>query len=242
VCLTDETLARFQKRIRSKGRVISNFVAPPAPCLENESQQPTQSLARTLVAMGRLEFEKGFDLLLHAFGQLADRYPEWSLTIMGDGSLKKQLALQTEALHLTPRVHFAGNLPDPFPLLSQADLFVLPSRVEGFPNALCEAMAHGLPVVSFDCPSGPAQIIRHNVDGILVTPESSDALAAALDGLISDPQQRARLASRAPEVLQRFSAETVLPLWESLFEDVGALKHAALRRTPAVQTAEMDNV
>src|ERR1700682_2530054 len=241
VCLTDATLTRFQKKTRVKGRVIPNFVAPPTPCLESERQQRTQSATRTLVAMGRLEFEKGFDLLLDAFGQLADRHPAWSLIIIGNGALRRQLTVQTEALRLSHRVHFAGDLSDPFPLLSQADLFVLSSRVEGFPNALCEAMARGLPVVSFDCPSGPARIIRHNVDGILVSPENSAALAAALDGLMSDPQQRTRLAARAPEVLERFSAERILPLWESLFEDVGALKHAAVRRGPE-QTAGTNNV
>lgn len=219
VCLTSSTLARFRAQIRVRGCVIPNFVTLPSSSAGPAPQQRKQS-SRTLIAMGRLVAEKGFDTLLIAFSRIAAKHPNWSLSILGDGPLRSELETQALALGLAHRVHFVGDVCDPFLLLRQADLFVLASRCEGFPNALCEAMACGLPAVSFDCPSGPAHIIRHGLDGILVNPETSDALAATLDRLMGDDQERAKLAARAPDVLRRFSSERVLALWEALFAEV----------------------
>lgn len=220
MCQTAASLAWFQARMRIRGYVIPNPVMVREAGLNERQQRERKASSHVILAMGRLVPEKGFDLLLKAFAQVAERHPGWSLEIFGDGPLKEELRTQAEFLGVQDRLNLAGVLPDPFSRLRDADLFVLSSRFEGFPNALCEAMACGLAVVSYDCSPAAAEIIREGVDGLLVPAEDVDALAAVLDRLMGDPEERRRLASRAPEVLIRFSKDRILELWQRMFEDL----------------------
>jgi len=220
VCQTSSALIQFQSMTKVRGFVIPNLVAKPFIFDDRNVRHDARAAGHSLVAMGRLAPQKGFDLLLNVFSFLADSHPDWSLTVIGDGPLRNELETQAKALKLTNRVHFTGVISEPLCALRNADLYVLSSRFEGFPNVLCEAMACGLPVVSFDCPSGPRDIIRDGVDGILVPPEDVDALVTCLDRLMSDDQERKRLAARARDILDRFSSEKILALWEELFDEV----------------------
>jgi glycosyltransferase involved in cell wall biosynthesis len=169
-----------------------------------------------IAAMGRLIPVKGFDRLLAAFAKLAQRHPEWQLIIMGEGELRSELEQQIKSLSLSGRVQLKGLVHNPSALLRNSEFFVMSSRSEGFPYALLEAMSCGLPAVAMDCESGPREIIRDNVDGILVPDGDIDALAAAMDHLMNDASERERLAVRAREVLERFGSDKVIAQWEAL--------------------------
>jgi GalNAc-alpha-(1->4)-GalNAc-alpha-(1->3)-diNAcBac-PP-undecaprenol alpha-1,4-N-acetyl-D-galactosaminyltransferase len=123
-------------------------------------------------------------------------------------------------LGLVECVHLPGAVKNVNDRLRQADLFVMPSRFEGFPMALCEAMACGLPVLAADCLSGPSEIVRPEIDGILVPVEDIDALAAGLDRLMGDPVWRHQLAQAAPQVLERFGLERVMQIWTDTVRQV----------------------
>jgi glycosyltransferase involved in cell wall biosynthesis len=222
VVQTARALELFPRRIRAKGVVIPNpVILPDGDAAQHE--HPTARQPKTLVALGSLRRVKGHDLLLEAFARVAPHHPEWRLLIYGEGESRTALEAQVRALRLADRVRLPGATTDPFSCLRAADLFVLSSRTEGFPNALAEAMACGLPVVSFDCRSGPAEIIRQGLDGVLVPPEDVGALAANLDHLMGDDSERRRLAIRAPEVLKRFSLNTIIEKWEQVIQQ--AVRH-----------------
>ncbi|HLW53654.1 MAG TPA: glycosyltransferase family 4 protein [Candidatus Angelobacter sp.] len=220
VCPTQNTVDRFRAISRVHGVGIPNPIHLPA---RPAAQRPPRARHR-IIAMGRLVPQKGFDLLLSAFAAVADRHPDWDVTIYGEGPLLSALQSQADALKIGSRVHFAGTVSDPFTQFLSADMFVFSSRFEGFGMALAEAMACGLPVVSFDCPEGPGQIIRDGIDGILVPPQDVAALARTLDRLMGDPQERQRLAQRAPEVRERFSLERALAGWQAAFDGLLAGK------------------
>jgi len=170
-----------------------------------------------IVAVGRLVKQKGFDILLKAIS-LCEQ--DWQLEIIGDGPDRPNLELLAAELGVTDQVQFVGQVKDPREFFRSASLFVLSSRYEGFPNVLLEAMAFGLPVVSFDCPSGPSEIIRHGVDGVLVSPGNAEALSQAIDQLMVNSDLRSSFSKRAPDVLERFAADEILSRWDVLLGSV----------------------
>ena len=199
-------------------RIIPNPLSPP-DLARQDSHAPRRDV-RTIVGMGRLVPQKGFDLLIRAFAQCADQHPAWSLVLLGEGTERANLEALARHVGVERRIYFAGNVKAPSGVLRDADVFVLSSRYEGFPNALLEAMACGLAVISTDCPSGPREIIDDGCNGVLVPPGSADALAAAMDRLMRDADLRRRIGIQAIQVLERFSLDSVMGLWNKLVEDV----------------------
>jgi len=203
-------LAWFPPRVGSKGRVIPNPVPPPppaAPATENRE-------ARRVVALGRLHPVKGFDLLLPAFKMALAEVPGWTLDIWGEGPEREALDRLAGDLGLREAVRFRGLTEDAYQVLRGSDLYVLSSRVEGFPNALVEAMACGLPVISTDFGGAARDIVQDGVNGLLVPAEDPGAMAAAMVRLMRDGGERQRLGGRATEVVQRYSTDRVVGLWE----------------------------
>lgn len=177
---------------------------------------------RRLVAMGRLVPLKGYGRLIDVFARLAPHFPQWDLVIWGEGPQRDALERQAAACGLQQRVQLPGRTATPWSELLAADLFVLTSEVEGFPNALIEAMALGLPCVSVDCPSGPAEITRKGQDALLVPLNDEAALENALAALMRDAGLRERLGKEgARSVRERYGLEQVLARWDTLFREAG---------------------
>jgi glycosyltransferase involved in cell wall biosynthesis len=216
--LNDRVLEYFPEHIRRHSVVVPNpVVIPTAPPRLSRTERGS---AHTAVAMGRMTPQKGFDLLLHAFARVEGAHPEWSLEIWGDGPLRAELETLAHTLGIQGRVRFPGRTDDAYGVLAAADLYVLSSRYEGFPMVLCEAMASGLPVISFDCRTGPREIIRDGVDGVLVPAEDVAGLAAQLSRLMADAKSRDELGQRAPEISKRFGVTRVLGLWDEVFREI----------------------
>jgi glycosyltransferase involved in cell wall biosynthesis len=173
-----------------------------------------------VVAIGRMAPEKGFDRLLLAFAKCAHKHPDWTLRIVGEGAERQRLHAMAIDLGLESRIRLDTVTKEPERVLRDSNLFVLSSLYEGFPMVLLEAMACGLPVISFDCPSGPREMIRDGIDGVLVPPDDVEALAKAMDNLMGSQQERQRLAARAVEVSERFGLPCVMPMWNEVFGKV----------------------
>ncbi len=199
---------------------LLHVIPNPAVVVENDKDAPPPIYLppRFIVAMGRLVPLKGFDMLLEAFSRCGR--DDWSLVILGEGEDRPRLEQLIKTLNLDQRALLPGRVAEPSLILRRADIFVLSSRYEGFPMALVEAMACGLAVLSFDCPTGPSDIIRDGEDGILVPPEDVSALVEAMTRLMSDEGERRQLAARAPEVMERFCVEKVMGQWDRLLASV----------------------
>lgn len=201
------------------GYVIANPVEYPLPRTDPEinCDDFLGKNRKLVLAVGRLAEQKGFDLLLSAFKQLANRYFDWDLVILGEGPERKELEHQRKQLGLSNRAFMLGRVGNLSDWYSRADFFVLSSRFEGFPNALAEAMAHGLPAVSYDCRTGPRDIIRNRVDGYLLSPESGViGLAETMKILIENESLRRQMGYAAQTIRQRFSIERIGSKWESV--------------------------
>lgn len=195
--------------------IIPNPIQISEESLKKEPEIELPS-GKKLVSMGRLVGQKGFDRLLFAFAKLKDKYPDWKLIIFGEGPLESDLHNLSEILGLEGRVFFPGLLRNPFSVIAKCDLFVLSSRYEGFPNALLEAMACGLSVISYDCQSGPSSIIKHGVNGLLVPEGDISALSKAMEKLMSSYSKRREFGNRAKEVCSKYSVEKIMSQWQQL--------------------------
>lgn len=196
--------------------VIPNALGPVPE--HAERSVAAASTEGSILAMGRLVPQKGFDVLLDAFACLRREAPGWKLVILGDGVERETLQAQACALGVAKHVSLPGVVEDPFPMLAGADIFVLSSRFEGYPNALCEAMACGCAVVATDCPSGPAEIVEDGSNGLLVAPEDATALSQAMRRLIVDPRLRRSLATAARGIAETLDQGVIMKRWDDLVE------------------------
>ncbi len=217
VVICKNNQAFFEPILADRVRTIPNPIFPP-PAVAGET--PFLPQPPLVIAAGRLSREKGHDLLIKAFAKLGDHYPDWNLLILGEGSQRGQLERLVSEYGLGERVFLPGRVKNPYDYYLKADLFVLPSRYEGFGNVLGEAMVCGMPIVAANCSPGVVEVVQDGVNGLLADPDNADSLAAAMDTLMCNGDRRASLGEQARLTSQRFSPQSVMNQWENLVREL----------------------
>jgi Glycosyltransferase len=210
---TSSAAAYFPKRFVKFIKIIPNAVQRPKDYKKN----PAKKISK-IITVGRLNRVKDHQTLLYAFAKLLHDHPHLTLTIYGEGEERSNLERLIVSLGLQGKVHLPGAIKNVHEALMEADLFIFPSKYEGFPNALGEAMAVGLPVIASNC-SGNRDIVRDTIDGRLFPIGDVEALTTVALELLNDPAQCQLLATNAPTITERYSQTHIFSLWDQVLLD-----------------------
>jgi glycosyltransferase involved in cell wall biosynthesis len=210
VSLTERDLPHLKKHNPN------SFVIPNSTSFFNS--EPSQLENKMLLAIGRMDFNKGYDLLLDVFEKLTLSNPDWRLRIIGEGPKKEQIISRIAASDLRERVEILPPTDQIADHFHQASIYIMTSRKEGLPMVLLEAQACGLPIVSFDCETGPSDIITDNENGYLIDCFDIDMMAQKISILCSDRDLRIKFGKNAIKNVQKFRPEVINSMWENLFQ------------------------
>ena len=197
---------------------LPNLRVIPNP-LPFYSDSPSDCSAHQLLAMGRYDDQKHFDLLIDLWAQLAPEYPDWRLVIAGDGKLRPELTAQVEHLGLKS-IELMRPTHQVQELYRASSIYTMTSRYEGLPMVLIEAQQMGLPIVSFACPCGPRDVITDGVDGYLLEVGDHAGFIQALRRLIDSEAERQRMGAAARIASERYDLEHIMKSWLALFDEL----------------------
>lgn len=207
---TEQAGQFFPRAVQRKSVILPNPLNPQFTerkvCADRED---------LIVAAGRLDENKNHVMLIHAFGRIAEEYPTVKLVIYGEGELRTKLEMLIAEKGLTDRISMPGNVNDIADRIGRARIFTLTSNTEGMPNSIMEAMALGIPVIATDCPcGGPATLIEHGVNGLLVPVGDAFALADAFRRIFEDREFEQKLRENARRITETLAPEQVNKKWE----------------------------
>lgn len=215
VVQTDSIKSKIEKYYKKRVYVIPN------PVVVGENTKSTYEVTHSIAAVGRLNRQKNYYLMLDAMKEFHETHDDYVLHIYGDGELKEELIAYSRKIGIENSVVFHGNDPDVKNEIINADFYVMSSDFEGMPNALAEAMALGLPVISTDCDGGGAvYLIEDKVNGRLVEKRNAEMLSQAMCEYADNPHEAQLLGEKAKEIRNRLSISAVNDLWYGAIRDV----------------------
>ena len=238
VLQTREAYDFFPGYIRAKAVVLPNSINPDflkaseeltlATTINHDKKMtvydriPSSVKEKRIITVGRIDDNKNQRLLVEAYVKITDHYPDWSLELIGDGSGRQALEEYVGTLPCKDRISFTGAVDDVAKRMSEASIFVLPSKIEGMPNALIEAMVMGMACISTDCPcGGPRDLIAADEsNGILVPVDNVDAMAMALKRLITNDTLRQSMGDNARKIIATLHPDMVNKQWKNYIENV----------------------
>lgn len=212
VVVLTESDKKCYEQLKIHVSLIPNGIKLPAKIEQKQRK-------KTICSIGRLDPQKKFDSLMRAFAIIAPTYPEWNLEIYGQGSIRNELEQVIVDLNLTNRIALMGITNDVNSVLQENSIFVVSSEYEGFSIVLIEAMANGIACVSYDCPTGPGEIITDDFDGILVENQNEAKLAENIEKLILNQDLRKELGANAMKSVQKYSINNVGKQWIDMFSN-----------------------
>jgi glycosyltransferase involved in cell wall biosynthesis len=222
--LTKSDRWKYRKHLQRKVPVvrIPNAVRDPGDVRADLA-------SKTVLAAGRLTRQKGFDRLIKAWDIVAPKHPDWTLRICGVGPKRRHLLWMIRARGLQDRIVIERAARDLDAEMAKASIFALSSRWEGFPLVMLEAMSVGMAVVSFDCPTGPRELIDDHENGLLIRPRTVANLAAGLEEMMADEELRRRCAAGAIETARGYSMDEVGPQWETALDEAWQRRQKKVR-------------
>lgn len=212
VLLTESDRKNWPSKMKIS--VIPNFL-PSMPLQKSKLEK------NIILAVGRLEKQKNFSSLIRLFSKVVKKHPDWILEIYGSGSEKNKLIEDIKRYHLVNNVFLKGSVKDITTVLIDSSMLVVTSQYEGFGVMIIEAMSCGLPVISYDCPCGPSDIIQDEENGFLVPVNDEETFAERICRLITDKKLREEMGNKAMIRSQAYKEALILNMWSNLFERLG---------------------
>lgn len=198
-------------------------IVMPNPSTFETNSNPIANRNKSIITVGSLDRYdvKGFDNLIPIVSDLLKENPDWDLKIIGSGTKGQEfIQAQIDSHNLSEQVKFLGFRKDVKSIYRENSILLLPSRREGFPMVLLEAMSQGMAVIAFDCFTGPAEIITDGVDGILVEDQNFDAMKKSLSLLIADESLRCTLGVNAMESIKKYAIEAIYSRWMEVIKTI----------------------
>ena len=212
VTLTNDDKHIFKKKYKAKNVIcIPNFITVRVKGVASLTE-------KKILSIGRFTEQKGFDMLLDAWQLTTCRHEGWVLQIVGQGELKEALREQAQRLELTDSVIFQEPTKNVISLYKNSSIYVMSSRFEGLPLVLIEALSYGLPIISFNCETGPKDIVEHEETGILVPPNDIKQLATAIDFLANTPDKRKEFQLNSIRKAENFKVPYIIGLWKDILK------------------------